>query len=414
MRKSLGVPTHGFVVRKNKTDNSLVDIYLRVTYGGRSSERSVYSNCPEKGWSRSKQQFTKHCEGWFGLNEMIKAYEIRGNEYIIKCERSGAAYSFDDFFVAVFPNRHQKSVSNLFCDVMDLEVAEMKKAGRFKRAYTIGAVKTSLLEYKPKMTIGQIDTETLNDIKAFYKSRGLAESTIRLYFATIRSVCNSAIGKGLMPESWEPFKKFKVGAPMKAAKARARSIEDIRKIATVALAGKALVRYRDMFMLSFFLRGMNLIDMCRFKIKDIKDGRIVYGRSKTGSQISVAVTDAAMDIIKRHSKGLPGSCFFDIFDEMGESKSDNFRRRLTTFTSQVNENIKKVARIAGVEDPDDVVFYTARHSIATILSSQNIPLSSISQVLGHSKTATTETYIGKQGNAAIDSALADLFDKVGE
>lgn len=247
MRKSIGIPTYGFVARANLTDNAFVNVYFRVTFAGKSSERAVYSRCPAKGWGKEKQQFTKHCEGWFGLNEMLKSYTARANDYIIKTERSGDLYSFDNFFKAVFPNRYPKEAELSFFDIMDKYANEMAAEKKMSRKRLSRAVKSSLMEFSIKISVDDFNEDFIERYRVFLNERDIkvsakkmTESTIRTYLHHMKSACNRAVKKNWVREGFNPFKNIIIGGKLKSTKERARTIDEIKAVLKVELPTKSL------------------------------------------------------------------------------------------------------------------------------------------------------------------------------
>ena len=64
--------------------------------------------------------------------------------------------------------------------------------------------------------------------------------------------------------------------------------------------------------------------------------------------------------------------------------------------------MKKVARLAGLAVP--LTMYYGRHSWASIAKSKNIPLSVISEGMGHDSEETTRIYLASLDTSVIDEA----------
>lgn len=55
-------------------------------------------------------------------------------------------------------------------------------------------------------------------------------------------------------------------------------------------------------------------------------------------------------------------------------------------------------------------FYTARHTFATFLKFENIPIDAISEMLGHTDIRSTQAYLNKLPNKKLDKIINDVFE----
>jgi integrase len=153
--------------------------------------------------------------------------------------------------------------------------------------------------------------------------------------------------------------------------------------------GKTQQRYFDVFRLSFFLIGINLVDLCHLPTTAIQDGRLVYVRRKTHKLYSIRIEKEAAEIMKRYVKG--GSFLLQFYN------GENYR----AFGQHLNDNL-----------PDGTTLYWARHSWATVAASLDIPDDVISLALGHSaKNPTTDIYI-RRDLKKVDEANRKVIDYV--
>lgn len=164
--------------------------------------------------------------------------------------------------------------------------------------------------------------------------------------------------------------------PQEATRKRNLSVDTLRLLATAPLP-KHLNRYRDLFMLSFYLLGINVVDLCQ--LKEVKDGRIEYQRSKTKKRYSVKVWPEAQAIIDRY-RGKSHLLY------MLDTHKD-----YRTFYQQFGQALREIARLLGIPE---LTSYYARHTWATIAASLDIPKETIAAALGHELGNTvTSIYI---------------------
>ena len=80
----------------------------------------------------------------------------------------------------------------------------------------------------------------------------------------------------------------------------------------------------------------------------------------------------------------------------------------TQLIRRVNLSLRKIGETLGIEK--DLTTYTARHSYATTLLRNNVPIGFISQSLGHSDLKTTENYLGEFDEEKAVEYSANLFN----
>ncbi len=199
----------------------------------------------------------------------------------------------------------------------------------------------------------------------------LAVNTRSIHLRNVRTVINYAIDCGITTNY--PFLRYRV--PHARTRKRSLSVDTLRKIAALDLP-EWLAKYRDLFMLSFYLIGINVVDLCN--LKSIKEGRIEYTRAKTHKPYSIKVEPEAMEIIER----LRGEKYLLYMLD------SNAHYRL--FYNQWSQALKKIKEILGLPE---LSTYWARHSWATIASHLDIPKDTIAHALGHGGNSVTDIYI---------------------
>jgi integrase len=229
-----------------------------------------------------------------------------------------------------------------------------------------------------------ISTGWLADFETYMKKRrkGNKQNTVAIPLRNIRAVFNSAIIHGVIPRNVYPFQEFKIKQAETAK--RALSIEQIRFIRDFKTKYAITALARDMFMLSFYLIGMNNTDL--FELPDINNGRIDYHRAKTGKFYSIKIEPEAASLIKSLK---------------GEKKLLNFSDIYKTphaLTHSLNKGIKRII-----------------HSWATIASNDcDAGDDLIAAALGQTRKTVTDIYINRNSkkvdelNRKVLDCLLDL------
>ena len=248
-------------------------------------------------------------------------------------------------------------------------------------------------------TFDQITFQLLKHLEAQHLSNGNSLNSLSFYFRTIRAVYNRAIKEGIVKRDNYPFTNYSIKETKTAKRAIPKT--DIGKIGALELPeGSNLWHAKNYFMFSFYNMGMNFIDIAFLKLSNIKDSRIQYSRAKTGKAYSIKISEPTQKILSSYTAGKEESDFvFDVIK--GESQEEqllsfqNARRAYTKW-------LKKIAKLSGIES--NLTSYVARHSWATIAKDLNVPVSVISEGLGHEDIKTTQIYLDSFDDDVIDKA----------
>ena len=172
----------------------------------------------------------------------------------------------------------------------------------------------------------------------------------------------------------------------------------IRKIKQQKFHTDSTVNYaRDMFLFSFYTRGMSFVDMAYLKKTDLSNGILTYRRKKTGQQLSIKWERCMQDILNRYPEN-PTQYLLPIIRSVKKDDRLQYRNALTL----INRKLKILSIF--VHSPHPLSMYVARHSWASIAKSKNIPLSIISEGMGHDSETTTQIYLSSLDTTLIDRA----------
>ena len=163
--------------------------------------------------------------------------------------------------------------------------------------------------------------------------------------------------------------------------------------------GTPLWHTKNYTLVMFYCRGMNFIDMVKIRVRDISNGRLYYGRSKTGDPFSVKITDGLQKILEYYLKDKEPQDFLFPTNYDGSSKH---YQKYKSQRRRMNERLKVLAKDAGIEG--SFTTYYIRHSWATIAKYMGISTEIICEGLGHSSIKTTEIYLKDFENAILDEA----------
>lgn len=172
----------------------------------------------------------------------------------------------------------------------------------------------------------------------------------------------------------------------------------IKRIKMLELTLRSSLDYaRDMFLMSFYLRGMSFIDMAFLKKTDLKNGSVTYRRHKTGQQLIIEWTDEMQIILDKYPENAT-DYLLPIIKNPGTVERYTYRN----VGYNINYNLKKLAAKVGINIP--LTLYVARHSWASAAKAKGIPISVISEGLGHDSEATTQIYLASLDTSVVDKA----------
>lgn len=268
--------------------------------------------------------------------------------------------------------------------------AEKKPTKRTREIYMATYNKLHVYDRRiDKLYFEDIDKKWLRDFE-LWLSETLSVNAMSIHLRNIRSVFNEAIDDEIT--SNYPFRKFKI--KNERTRKRNLSVEDLRKIIFADNLPDWTVKYRDFFVLTFLLIGINTVDLCN--LTKVVKGRIEYKRAKTHKPYSIKVEPEAMEIIERYSGG---AHLINILDSYHDYRS---------FYMNMCRGLREIRDVLGLEE---LTTYWARHSWATIAASLDIPKDTIAAALGHGGNTVTDIYIDFD-QRKVDEANRKVIDYV--
>ena len=261
--------------------------------------------------------------------------------------------------------------------------------------------------FDDKASFDTIDRNWLERFQAHELLKGRMINGIGIDLRNIRTIFNWAIDNEITTKY--PFRKFQIKSERQQyLYLSAKEMREFRDISVEPFMEK----YRDIFMLGFYLIGINLTDLLNLPVNCIKRGRIQYRRSKTSRLYDIKVEPEALILIEKY-KGTKH--LLSILDE--GTKERSFSRMLNDYIKRIGpikmEKNGRGALIKKVITPlhPDIIWYTARRSWATIAAELDIPKETIGKALGHSDwdSSTTDLYISFD-RRKIDDANRKIID----
>lgn len=323
----------------------------------------------------------------------------RLNTVIDKLGSYGGNFTADDV-VAKF---QEPADEPCFSGFMEEVIARLERLGKTRTSETYTAALNSFMRFREgrDIPLDEISPDLMEEYEAYLKGCGVSLNTVSFYNRILRAAYNRAVEKGLTPQR-HPFRNVYTG--MEKTVKRAIPFEAVRRIKGLDLSLKPAPDFaRDMFLFSFYTRGMSFVDMAYLRKSDLKNGILSYRRKKTGQQLHIRWERCMGEIVEKHPNVTTEYLLPVITDPTASE-----RRQYENALHLVNRKLKKVAEMAGISVP--LTMYVARHAWASIAKSKNIPLSVISEGMGHDSETTTQIYLASLDTSVIDEANGRILN----
>lgn len=243
--------------------------------------------------------------------------------------------------------------------------------------------------------IDDLTPDLIDSYQNYLIDKGLTRNTVSFYMRTLRAIYNRAADLDII-EQRRPFRNAFTGICRTTKRALPSDI--IRRIKKLDLSDDRELEFaRDLFILSFCLRGMSFIDMAFLRKTDLRHGQLTYSRRKTGQTLTIAWTSEMREFTKKYASGHP--------DYLLPIIPPGCRRERSAYKNagyRINRSLHRIGRMIGLVSP--LTLYVARHSWASVAKAKGIPLGLISEGMGHDSEKTTRIYLSTLDNSAIDRA----------
>ena len=355
-------------------------------------------------WDESRSMVTttqKRKSFILSIRERIRWDVERLTKIDRKLDANGLTYTADDVIDEFNRYAHEYSLFNY----MESIIAKLKQNGKVRTSETYKSTLNSFKKFRQDedIMLDCLTSEIMEEYEAWHHKRGVAPNTISFYTRILRAVYNRAVEDDII-ENRNPFRKVYTGVD-KTVK-RALPLPVIKKIKALDLSlTPALDFARNMFLMSFYLRGMSFIDMAFLKKSDLKNGYVTYRRRKTGQQLIIEWTKEMQMILDKYPENKS-----DYLLPIIRNPGTNERCTYHNASYNINHNLKKVAKLINVTIP--LTMYVARHSWASAAKAKGIPISVISEGMGHDSEATTQIYLASLDTSIVDKANTIILKSI--
>ena len=284
-----------------------------------------------------------------------------------------------------------------FFSYMKSAALELSRSGNLRTSETYTAAMNSFRKFLKgrDIMVDEIDSSIITSYESWLKDRGVCPNSTSFYMRNLRAAYNKAAAGGLTPQR-HPFRNVYTGVDR--THKRAIPLETVRALRDMDLSGNPAGEFaRDMFMLSFYTRGMAFVDMAFLRKTDLTGSILTYRRRKTGQRLQIKWENCMQEIVSRYSSGTSPYLLPIIMNPGADERAQYLRA-----AGSINRHLKAIGRSLGLPAP--LTMYVARHAWASAARSKNIPLPVISEGMGHGSDTTTRIYLASLDNTIIDEA----------
>jgi len=327
------------------------------------------------------------------IEERIKLDLKCLDNLISKYNTTSTDFSSDDL-INGFQNQFNEQS---FFNFMQKQIIQLKQMGKYRTSETYHATLNSFTTFRngQDVVFAEFDSDLMILYESYLRNRGVTKNSSSFYMRILRAVYNRAVEKELTKQRY-PFKHVYTGID-KTIK-RAISLKEIKLIKNLDLSLQPSLDFaRDMFLFSFYTRGMSFIDMAYLKKQNLSNGILSYRRHKTGQQLYIKWEKCMQDILRKWENQMELYLLPILRSSIGNERC-LYKHTLYA----VNKSLKEIAKMVKVVVP--LTMYVARHSWASIARNKKIPLPIISEGMGHDSESTTQIYLASLDSSKIDEA----------
>ncbi len=323
-----------------------------------------------------------------------------------------------------FPSSHPRT----FLAFLERDIDHLRQSGQYAAAKNRASAMSQLRRFLQQKGMRDIPFSHIQPplIKEFelWLRKHITRNSSSCYMRSLQKPYHTAVSLGLTADT-HPFADVYCGVDRTPK--RAISPRELRRIQLLDIptsfrqwtlsCGKRpygyyyteTLRYlefsRDLFIFSFCMRGMAFVDIAYLRWSDIHNGTVIYSRRKTGQRIEVRLEALVRSIIDRW--GTSGGYLFPIIHSPVNEEEEyrQYKNGLTLY----NRYLKLLGHLLG-DLP--LTSYTSRHSWASTAQAEHVPLSVISQGMGHESERTTRIYLQSLDPTIIDRANHRILTSV--
>jgi len=402
--------------KRRKQEDCIYPIKLRVYDVAGNKEKSLGIYVHEKDWNEEMQIISPSAPDYKTNSFKLNSVKTKIDRHLLLAEDEEFDITADVLLGSLEKKKVQVSSISLQ-DFSQTQIAALYKSGKAGTALAYSDAVTSIAKYsgKKQLKFEDINYVFLEKYNADMLAKGLKVNSIAAYLRSIRAIYNKAIKSDIVSADKYPFTKFKIET--EDTPSRKLTIEELQALFSCKVEeGTSSWHYRNYFILSFCLIGINFADLFTLEPKDIANNNVSYKRNKTGRLYSFSLHPIARKILNYYSLVNSNNSGYYVLpnlpyglDSLGEKK------KVKQLCKVCGKYMKQIGLQCGILNP--ISTYYARYSWANIAKKLGYSNDLIAEALGHEYgNNVTNIYLDNYSNEVISElnshVLATVFKTV--
>lgn len=376
-----------FILRKNKTQNGKYPVYARISVNKSRCELAMKCYLKKEDWNEVKGFAKPKNDELKQLNTYFEEVRAKITNYYRQFERQEiviTAEALKNAYLGQGDQLKQKTLMEVFTQ-HNKEMAASLKWGTMKNYFTTAKYLKEFLSNRfpgGDIYLKQLNYEFISSFELYVRSNPIhngdacTQNGTMKHMERLKRVINWACKMNWLPKN--PFDQYQL--KFKRKEREFLTEVELKAIENKVFVNSSMQESKDLFIFSCYtgLAYCDLIELSPDEIAADTQGRywIYTNRMKTEIRVDVPLLSPALAILEKY-KGHPAA---------------NQRRKVFPYTSnqEVNRQLKLIAEAAGIKK--HLTFHLARHTFATLLLMNGVPIETIKKLLGHTKITTTMIY----------------------
>lgn len=252
-------------------------------------------------------------------------------------------------------------------------------------------------EINLNIPFSKLNFKAIVDLESKLFKRGMSTNGIGVYMRSFRAICNKAIHYDIVGYEWYPFRKYKIRKDKTTP--RVIALEEMKAYFKLDLEkNNPLYRTWVIGKLIFMLRGINIKDLMLLSHNNIKSGRIIYKRAKTGKLYSIEILPEIQEIFHQFSSN---NTLLGILSDLELKNITRIVENIIQKRKVINAHLKKLGKLIKLKEP--LSTYVFRYSYANISKQLGYSKDLIAEALGHEYgNSVTGIYLEQFDNEVVD------------
>ena len=283
--------------------------------------------------------------------------------------------------------------------IENMNKASTARCNRTKANYK--SLINQINQFAKDITLDDVDIDFLNSFVKYSKEKHMAHNTIVVRLKSLKCVINEAIKRKLINADNDPFISFKI--PSAISKEEHLTYDELKEIENIKLLNDDDKKIRDSFLFACYT-GLRFSDLNTIETDNI---HIINGK-KWIIKRPVKTMGTSSIIVKIPIYRMFGGKALQLINEYG-SVENLCHIGNNAIANKILKQI--INNKTSISNKRHITFHAARHTCATLLLSQGVPITTVQSILGHTKVSTTQIY-AKITPSTIEKDIEKAFKNV--